>query len=62
MHWRIDVSGNLSPVRVHRLQAVGSIFEYVDGNAIFGVIQSDSPVWAPILLFMGVTGIPMSGE
>ncbi|KAG2435619.1 hypothetical protein HXX76_006822 [Chlamydomonas incerta] len=43
------------------IAAVGSIFELVDGNAIFGVIQPDSPLWAPILLLFGVTGIPTAG-
>eukprot|EP00198_Chlamydomonas_reinhardtii_P006538 XP_001695874.1 predicted protein [Chlamydomonas reinhardtii] len=43
------------------IAAVGSIFEFVDRNAIFGVIQPDSPLWAPILLFFGVTGFPTAG-
>lgn len=43
------------------IAAVGSIFEYVDKNAIFGVIGPDSPVWAPILLGMAVTGWPTAG-
>lgn len=44
------------------IAAVGSIFEFVDRNAIFGVIQPDSPLWAPILLFFGVTGFPTAGK
>lgn len=42
-------------------QQVGSIFEYVDGNAVFGVVQPDSPLWAPILGFFAFTGIPSAG-
>jgi hypothetical protein len=40
---------------------VGSIFEYVDKNPVFGVLQPDNPLWAPVLLFMGVTGLPTAG-
>lgn len=43
------------------LLQVGSIFEYLDGNAIFGVVPPDSPLWAPILGFFAFTGIPMAG-
>lgn len=43
------------------IAAVGSIFEYIDRNAIFGVIEPDSPLWAPILLFFAVTGFPTAG-
>lgn len=44
------------------IAAVGSIFEYVDKNPIFGVVPPDSPVWAPILLTMAVTGWPTAGN
>ncbi|KAF5836011.1 hypothetical protein DUNSADRAFT_6581 [Dunaliella salina] len=40
------------------IAAIGSIFEYVDKNPIFGLVQPDNPLWAPILLFMGITGFP----
>lgn len=43
------------------IAAVGSIFEYVDGNAVFGVIPPDSPLWAPVLGLFAFTGIPMAG-
>ncbi|KAL4859584.1 hypothetical protein ACK3TF_000673 [Chlorella vulgaris] len=43
------------------IAAVGSIFEYVNKNAIFDVIQPDSPLYAPILGFFAVTGLPTSG-
>jgi hypothetical protein len=41
---------------------VGSIFEYADRNPIFGVVQPDSPLWAPILGLFALTGLPMAGE
>jgi hypothetical protein len=43
------------------IAAVGSIFEYTAGNSIFGVVEPDSPLYAPILGFFAVTGIPTSG-
>lgn len=43
------------------IAAVGSIFEYFDRNAIFGVVQPDSPLWAPILGLFGITGLPTAG-
>jgi len=43
------------------IAATGSIFEYTDGNAVFGVLQPDNPLWAPVLLFMAVTGYPVAG-
>ncbi|KAG2501604.1 hypothetical protein HYH03_000109 [Edaphochlamys debaryana] len=43
------------------IAAVGSVFEFLDGNAIAGVIPKDSPLWAPILLFFATTGLPTAG-
>ncbi|GLC40568.1 hypothetical protein PLESTB_000044000 [Pleodorina starrii] len=43
------------------IAAVGSIFEFVDRNAIFGVLPPENPLWAPILLFFAVTGFPTAG-
>jgi len=43
------------------IAAVGSIFEFADKNPIFGVVQPDSPLWAPILGFFALTGLPLSG-
>ncbi|GLI68004.1 hypothetical protein VaNZ11_012326 [Volvox africanus] len=43
------------------IAAVGSIFEFVDRNPIFGVLPPDNPLWAPILLFFAVTGFPTAG-
>lgn len=40
---------------------VGSIFEYVDKNPVFGVIQPDNPLWAPVLGLFAFTGIPLAG-
>jgi hypothetical protein len=44
------------------IAAVGCIFEFVGQNAFFGLIQPDSPLWAPILLTLAVTGLPTAGE
>ncbi|GJP52087.1 hypothetical protein CLOM_g11190 [Closterium sp. NIES-68] len=43
------------------IAAVGSIFEYTAGNPLFGVVGSDSALWAPTLLLFATTGIPSSG-
>ncbi|GMH39430.1 hypothetical protein BSKO_07328 [Bryopsis sp. KO-2023] len=43
------------------IAAVGSVFEYFEKNAVFGVIQPDSPFWLPILAFFSLTGLPVSG-
>ena len=40
---------------------VGSIFEFANKNAIFGVVKPDSFLWAPILLFFAITGFPSAG-
>lgn len=42
------------------IAAVGSMFEYVNQNPIFGIIQSDNMLYAPILGFFAITGIPAS--
>lgn len=43
------------------IAAVGSIFEYVNNNPIFDIIESDSPLYAPILGLFAISGIPTSG-
>ncbi|KAJ9518890.1 hypothetical protein QJQ45_026252 [Haematococcus lacustris] len=43
------------------IAATGSIYEYQSHNAIFGVLQPDNPLWAPILLVMSVSGYPVAG-
>ena len=40
---------------------IGSVFEYANQHAIFDVIQPDSPLYAPILGFFAVTGLPTAG-
>lgn len=37
------------------------MFEFANKNAIFGVVQPDSFLWAPILGMFALTGIPTSG-
>lgn len=43
------------------IAAVGSMFEYLYKNPIFGVVQPDSPFWAPTLIWLIVSGLPVSG-
>ncbi|KAI8466053.1 MAG: hypothetical protein J3K34DRAFT_524816 [Monoraphidium minutum] len=43
------------------IASVGSFFEYADRNPIFGVVQPDSPLWAPILGLFAITGLPTAG-
>lgn len=40
---------------------MGSIFEFVNKNAIFGVLGPDSPLYTPILGLFAVTGLPTAG-
>lgn len=63
----VDSSGDL-PFPVYligsclvAIAAVGSIFEYFNQNPIFGVVQPDSPLWAPILGVFAITGFPSAG-
>ncbi|KAJ7101815.1 hypothetical protein O6H91_Y577800 [Diphasiastrum complanatum] len=42
------------------IAAVGSIFEFFNKRAVFGIIQPDSPFYTPILGFFAVTGLPTS--
>ena len=41
---------------------VGSIYEYFNKNAIFGLVQPGNPAYAPILGFFAITGLPLSGD
>ncbi|KAJ6301276.1 hypothetical protein OIU77_015562 [Salix suchowensis] len=42
------------------IAAIGSIFEYVNQRPVFGVLNSDSIFYAPVLGFFAFTGIPLS--
>lgn len=42
------------------IAAIGSIFEYVNQKPVFGVINSDSVIYTPLLGFFAFTGIPTS--
>lgn len=42
------------------IAAIGSIFEYVNQKPVFGVLNSDSIFYAPVLGFFAFTGIPTS--
>lgn len=43
------------------IAATGSVFEYAYKNPIFGVVQSDSGLYAPILGWFVFTGFPLAG-
>lgn len=43
------------------IAAVGSVFEFVNKNAIFGVLPPESPLYAPILGLFALTGLPSAG-
>ncbi|CAN6327791.1 unnamed protein product [Urochloa humidicola] len=42
------------------IAAIGSIFEYTNQKPVFGIIGSDSALYAPLLGFFVFTGIPTS--
>ncbi|KAK6243869.1 hypothetical protein QUC31_010278 [Theobroma cacao] len=45
---------------VTAIAAIGSIFEYANQRPVFGVVNSDSIFYAPLLGFFVFTGIPTS--
>ncbi|CAA7019314.1 unnamed protein product [Microthlaspi erraticum] len=42
------------------IAAIGSVFEYSSKNPVFGVLESDSIFYTPVLGFFALTGIPTS--
>lgn len=42
------------------IAAVGSMFEYVNQKPVFGLLNSDSAFYAPVLGFFALSGIPTS--
>ncbi|ERN11521.1 hypothetical protein AMTR_s00022p00127970 [Amborella trichopoda] len=42
------------------IAAIGSVFEYANQRPVFGVINSDSIFYAPLLGFFAITGVPTS--
>lgn len=44
------------------IAAVGSIFEFLNKKAVFGVIQPENPFWLPVLALFILTGLPLSGN
>ncbi|KAJ9172519.1 hypothetical protein P3X46_015749 [Hevea brasiliensis] len=42
------------------IAAIGSVFEYVNQRPVFGILNSDSIFYAPLLGFFAFTGIPTS--
>ncbi|KAF3440914.1 hypothetical protein FNV43_RR19200 [Rhamnella rubrinervis] len=45
---------------VTAIAAIGSVFEYLNQRPVFGVLNSDSIFYAPLLGFFAFTGIPTS--
>ncbi|GAB2279050.1 hypothetical protein Dimus_013711 [Dionaea muscipula] len=45
---------------VTAIAAIGSVFEYVNQKPVFGVVNSDSILYGPLLGFFAITGIPTS--
>lgn len=45
---------------VTAIAAIGSVFEYVNQKPVFGILNSDSVFYAPVLGFFAFTGIPTS--
>ncbi|EPS71041.1 hypothetical protein M569_03721, partial [Genlisea aurea] len=45
---------------VTAIAAIGSVFEYVNQRPVFGVVNSDSAFYAPLLGFFVFTGFPSS--
>ncbi|RCV17154.1 hypothetical protein SETIT_3G196700v2 [Setaria italica] len=45
---------------VTAIAAIGSIFEYTNQRPVFGIVGSDSALYAPLLGFFVFTGIPTS--
>lgn len=41
---------------------VGSIFEILNKNSIFGVLPPSNPLWLPILGTFAATGLPSAGK
>lgn len=42
------------------IAAIGSIFEYINQRPVFGILNSDSLFYVPVLGFFAFTGIPTS--
>lgn len=46
--------------KINAALQIGSVFEYVNDKPVFGVLNSDSIFYAPVLGFFAFTGIPTS--
>lgn len=45
---------------VTAIATIGSVFEYMSQNPVFGIVRSDSVFYTPLLGFFALTGIPTS--
>ena len=57
MHTHIRTRAHNTPTP----RQIGSIFEYVNKNPIFGVLPPSNPLYAPILGLFALTGLPTAG-
>ncbi|GAB2230953.1 hypothetical protein Droror1_Dr00027233 [Drosera rotundifolia] len=56
--FEIPYYGYLLASAVTAIAAIGSVFEYANQRPVFGVVNSDSIFYVPILGFFAITGIP----
>ncbi|KAL3621700.1 hypothetical protein CASFOL_031788 [Castilleja foliolosa] len=59
-NFQVPFSVYLLASAVTAIAAIGSIFEYVNQKPVFGVLNSDNVLYAPLLGFFVFTGIPSS--
>ncbi|XXG56013.1 hypothetical protein AAC387_Pa03g3546 [Persea americana] len=58
--FEIPFYGYLLASAITAIAAIGSIFEYINQRPVFGVLNSDSMFYAPLLGFFAFTGVPTS--
>ncbi|KAJ8637682.1 hypothetical protein MRB53_011949 [Persea americana] len=58
--FEIPFYGYLLASAITAIAAIGSIFEYINQRPVFGVLNSDSVFYAPLLGFFAFTGVPTS--
>ncbi|KAI3969659.1 hypothetical protein MKX01_020220 [Papaver californicum] len=56
----IPFYGYLLASTITAIAAIGSVFEYINQKPVFGLLNSDSIFYAPVLGFFAFTGVPTS--
>ncbi|KAI3871333.1 hypothetical protein MKW92_033036 [Papaver armeniacum] len=56
----IPFYGYLLASTITAIAAIGSVFEYINQKPVFGLLDSDSIFYAPVLGFFAFTGVPTS--